>query len=157
MFFLRVEMRFFGFEKCAVVPFHAQNAVGVDAIQFDHIGGDVFEKIAIVADDDARERRVEKKRFEPDDSGEIEVIGGLVEQKNVRGLHERFGDGEPFAPAAGKRRGFRFEIFETRAAQRFGRARRVFCIRNAPLFGEQLRSRRESLRRERTRKPARRK
>ena len=105
MLLLRVEMRFFGFEKCAVVPFHAQDAVGVDAIEFDHIGGDIFEEIAIVADHDAGERRVQKQRFEPLDSGEIEMVGGLVEQQNVRLLNERLGNRETFAPAAGKSRG----------------------------------------------------
>ena len=88
--------------KCAVVSVDAKKAVGINAVEFDHLGGDVLEKIAVVADDHAGEGRALKQVFEPGDSREIEMVGGLVEQQNVGMLHQSFGDGQTLAPASGE-------------------------------------------------------
>jgi hypothetical protein len=52
---LRMQEFFFLFEKGAVVAADAQRPIGINAIELDHVGGDVLKKIAVVADDDARE------------------------------------------------------------------------------------------------------
>ena len=51
------------------------------------------------------------------------MVGRLVEQKNVRRLHQTFADRQAFAPAAGQGRGGASKIRETRAAERLGDAR----------------------------------
>src|SRR5208337_426531 len=38
------------FEKFAVIALHLERAAGIDAIEFEHVGGDAFEKVAIVCD-----------------------------------------------------------------------------------------------------------
>ena len=63
-----------------------------------------------MADHYAGERRVRKKCFDPLDAGEVQMIGWLVEQQNVRLLRERGGNRQAFSPAAGKRRCAPFEI-----------------------------------------------
>ncbi len=57
-----------------------------------------------MADHHAGKRRVLQKRLQPLDSGKIQMVGGLVEQQDVRRLHQPFGDRQAFAPAAGERR-----------------------------------------------------
>ena len=99
---LRVEVFLLRLQKRAVVSAHAQKTVGVDAVEFDHVVGHIFEKIAIVADHDARERRVLQECFEPLDAREVQMIGRLVEQQDVRLLHEGLGNRQALAPAAGQ-------------------------------------------------------
>ncbi len=55
---LRVEIFLFCFEECAVVSIDAQKAVLIHARKLNHLGGNVFEEIAVVADYHARERRI---------------------------------------------------------------------------------------------------
>ncbi len=98
---LRVQILLFGFQKSAVVSVHAQIAVLVGAGQFHHRGGHVFQKVAVVADHHARKGRVLQKRFQPLDSGKVQVVGGLVEQQNIRRLHQAFDNRQALAPAAG--------------------------------------------------------
>ena len=62
--------------------------------------GDIFEEIAVVADDYAGERSVLQQRFEPFNSGEIEMVCGLVQQQNIRLLDQSFGNRQAFFPAA---------------------------------------------------------
>ena len=81
---LRVEVLFFLLQKPAVVSFDAEHAVHIDAIEFHHLARNVFQKVAIVADDDARERRVLKQGFKPLNPGKVQMVGGLVEKQNVR-------------------------------------------------------------------------
>ena len=56
---------FFLLQKPAVVSFDAKKAIHIDAIELNDLAGDIFEKVAIVADHHAGERRILKKRFEP--------------------------------------------------------------------------------------------
>ena len=83
---LRVEIFLFRFEERAVVSADAQKTILIHARKLDHFGRDIFEKVAIVADHHARERRVLQKRFKPVDSREVQMIGRLIEQQNVRAL-----------------------------------------------------------------------
>ena len=66
-----------------------------------------------MADDDAGERSVLQDGFKPLNSGEIEVVGRLVEQEEIRGLRQRGCDGEAFFPSAG-------EFGEACTTKRFG-------------------------------------
>ena len=52
---LRMQKFFFLLEKCAVVAAHSKRAIGIDAVEFDHIGRDIFQKITVVTYDDASE------------------------------------------------------------------------------------------------------
>ena len=56
------------FRESAVVAVDAEQSFGIDAVQFDHVGGDIFEEIAVVADDHAGEGRFLEQIFEPRDS-----------------------------------------------------------------------------------------
>ena len=100
---LGVHPLLFHFEEVGVGAGDAEDSVGIDAGEFGGFAGDVFEEIAVVGDDDAGEVGLLEKLFEPLDSGEVEVVGGLVEKKNIGGGDERFGDGEALAPASGER------------------------------------------------------
>jgi hypothetical protein len=96
-----VQEFFFLLQKGAVVAVDAERAIGINAIELDHVGGDILQKVAVVAHDDAGEGGLLQQIFEPGDSEEIEMIGGLVEQKDVGMLHQSFDDGETLLPAAG--------------------------------------------------------
>src|ERR1019366_2921792 len=98
---LRVQEFFFLLQKGDVAAVDAERTVGINAIELDHVGGDILEKVTVVAHDDAGERRSLKQLFEPCDSGKIEMVGGLVEQKDVGMLHQSFDDCETLLPAAG--------------------------------------------------------
>jgi hypothetical protein len=75
---LGVEKFFFLLEKVDVTAVDAEGAVGIDAVELYHIGGDVLEKVAVVADYDAGELGGSEYVFEPSDAGEIEMVGGLI-------------------------------------------------------------------------------
>jgi hypothetical protein len=86
----------------------------------------VLEKPAVVAHDHERGRLGFEQRLEPEDAVEIEVVGRLVHEQQVGGAHQRLGDREPLAPAAGERRRARVGIGEPASAERRldpGRAR----------------------------------
>ncbi len=52
---LGMEKLFFLFEEFAVRAVNTQRAIGISAVEFHHVGGDILEKIAVVTDDDAGE------------------------------------------------------------------------------------------------------
>jgi len=68
--------------------------------------------------------------FEPLDAFQVEMVGGFVEEKNVWFLHERGGDGQAFAPAAGERVGDGVVILESSPAEDFGETPGTFVLRN---------------------------
>ena len=78
-------------KKFAVVALHLERAAGIDAIQFHHVGGDAFEKVAIVRDDQTR-ARVFDGCFKPENAFEIQMIGGFVEKQNVGQRDQRCRD-----------------------------------------------------------------
>ena len=120
---LGVHPLLFHFEEVGVGAGDAENSVGIDAGEFGGFVGYVFQEIAVVGDDDTGKVGLGEKLFEPLDSGEVEVIGGLVEEKDFRGGDERFGDGEALAPASGEGLRLGLEVFETGAAEGFMQAR----------------------------------
>ena len=101
----------------------AEGAVGIDAIELDHVRGDVLEKVAVVADDYAGEGGGRKQVFQPGNSREIEMVGGFVEEEDVGMLDEGFDNRQTLLPAAGEVGGLRIEIFKTGAAQGLSKAR----------------------------------
>lgn len=102
-FTLRGEELFFLLEKGAVVAADAHAAVEVDAIELDYGACDIFEEVAVVANDDAGEARVHQDLLEPFDAGDVEVICWLIEKEHVGFLRERLGKREAFLPTAGER------------------------------------------------------
>ena len=129
---LGVEIQFFRLQERTVVAGNAQRSIFVSRIELDDFVGNILKEIAIVADDHAGERGVEQHAFEPLDAGEVQMIRGFVEEKNVGFAHQSFGDGEAFAPATGERSGFRIEIGERGASEDFGGALQAFA------FGDSL-------------------
>ena len=131
---LRVEVLLLRFQEVAVISTNAEKAVFVGAIKLDHVIGDIFEEVAVVADDYAGERSILQQRFEPFDSGEVEMIGGLVQKKYVRLLDESFSDRQAFFPAAGERGSGDFIIFKSCTAEGFGGAKPEIGFGHAGFF-----------------------
>ena len=121
---LRVEERLLFFQELAVIPGDAQQAVGIGAIQLHHARRNILQKVAVVADDNRSEGCGLEEFFKPLDGGEVEMVGGLIQQQDVRLLHQSFSDGEPLAPSAGKRFRWRVKVVQACASQRFGKAGR---------------------------------
>ena len=119
--FLRVQVQLLGLQECAVISLHAERAILVSAIEFHHLVRDVLQEITVVADHHARECRVLQNGFEPLNPRKIQVVGGLVQEQNVRRLDQGLGNGKALAPTAGERRGVGVKIRKTSAPQRFGR------------------------------------
>src|SRR5580704_911167 len=98
------------FQERTVVSADAQQSIGIGAIELRHLSRDILKKVAVVADDYAGECCVLKKRLEPLDSRQIEMVRGLVQQQNVRSLNQRFDDCQTLLPAPrqSSRRCFKF-------------------------------------------------
>jgi len=133
-FGLRVQKLFFLDQKLAVVAGYVQNAVGIDAAQLGHFRSNVLEKVAVVAYDHACESTALQFRFEPLDSEQIEVIGGLVEQEHVRSLDQGLDNRQPLTPASRERRGFCLEINKAGPAKCFRQKIRAFRVRHRGLL-----------------------
>ena len=64
------------------------------------------------------------------------MVGRLIQQQNVRRLHQRLDDRQALLPTPGKSCGFGVEVFKTGAAQGFGKARPALGgVNFAPLHG----------------------
>ncbi len=88
-------------------------------VQLGHVIRYTFQKITIVADYHAGERGVFQDILQPFDPGEIQMIGGLIEQENCRILDQRLRDREALAPSAGELGGRLILIFKSSPAQGF--------------------------------------
>ncbi len=130
-FALGVQIFFLRFQEFGVGTLHSQETVGVHPAEFDDVAGDIFQEIAIVADHYAGKLRILQQCFEPLDSGQIQVVGGFVEQHNVRLLHQAFDNRQALLPSAGKRRGWQIGIRKAGAAQRFGSTEVMVGVRDA--------------------------
>jgi hypothetical protein len=64
--------------------------------------GDAVEQIAVVRDQDQRARKFEKIFFEDFERRDVEVVGWLVEEENVRGFKHQLGDENAGTLAAGE-------------------------------------------------------
>jgi hypothetical protein len=70
------------------------------AIEAEDDGGDAVEHVAVVGDEDERAGVFEQALFEDLEGGDVEVVGGLVEQEDVGGFEHEFGDEDAGALAA---------------------------------------------------------
>jgi hypothetical protein len=73
-------------------------------VDVDHGGHHRVEEVAVVRDDEQGPRVAFEPFLEPDDGVEVEVVGRLVEQQEIRGAHQRLREIEPHAPTAGEAR-----------------------------------------------------
>ena len=71
-----------------------------------------------MTDHHERRRLGLEQRLEPQDRVEIQVVGRLVEQQEIRVADERAGDGQPCPPASGERGGLDRRIGKPGPTQR---------------------------------------
>src|SRR5271156_5919429 len=135
---LGVQVRFFRFQEDAVLSLYAKEALLVSAVEFAHFVRHIFKEVAVVADDDAGELRILEQSFEPFDSLEVQVIGGLIQQQDVRSLDQALDNRQTLAPTAGQSCGVGFKICETGATESFFRSERKFLLRYARSFERAL-------------------
>ena len=94
------------FKKFGIAALYAQQAVGVNAVELDNFRGNVLQEVTVVSDHDKSKTGGAQQAFQPFDAVKIEVVRGLVEEKDLGFGHKRFGDGQPLAPAAAQARSF---------------------------------------------------
>ena len=87
------------FFKLAVV---AAVTCQLGAINLQRDVGDGVQKLAVMADDDHRAGVFFEPGFQPHQRIQVQVVGGLVQQQQVRRAHQRASELQPHAPAAGK-------------------------------------------------------
>src|SRR5215475_430883 len=97
---LRLEILFFGFEESAVAAFNSQESVFIDTGEFDNFRRSVFQKISVVAYNNARKRRGLKHGFKPPYARKIQMVRGFIQQKNIWSLDETFDNRQTLLPAA---------------------------------------------------------
>ena len=71
-------------------------------IQAEDGGGDAVEQVAIVRDQDQGAGEFGEAVFEDLEGGDVEIVGGLVEQQDVGGLEHEAGDQDAGLLAAGE-------------------------------------------------------
>ena len=98
---LRVQKLFFLLQKIDVTAMDAKRAIGINPIELDHVGGDILQKITVVADDDAGKGGLFKQVFEPGNPWKIEMVGRFVQKKNVGMLNQSFNNRQPLLPSTG--------------------------------------------------------
>ncbi len=125
---LRFEIGLLFFEEAAEGSFDAEEAVGEDAVELDDLAGGGFKKVAIVADGDGGEGGGAEQLFKPLNTGQVEVVGGLVEEHDFRFDDHGLGDGEPLAPTAGERGCFSVEVGKAGAAGELTKAAFAFGV-----------------------------
>ena len=67
---------------------------------------------------DERFRLAPEQLLEPEDAVDVEVVGGLVEEEQLRLAREGAGDGEPLPPSAGEQRHRLLVVVESALAHR---------------------------------------
>src|SRR5690606_2969046 len=72
------------------------------AIQLDDARGELLQEGAVMGDEQYAARPVADAFLQPFDAGEVEMIGGLVEQQQFGVRHQCLGEPHAAAPAAGK-------------------------------------------------------
>src|SRR6476661_7921719 len=73
------------------------------AFEREHVRGDAIEKPAIVADDDGAAGKRQQRFLERSQRVDVEIVGRLVEQEQVRSALEKLGKMNAVALAAGER------------------------------------------------------
>src|ERR1035437_1332354 len=73
-------------------------------IQAQHSGGDAVEQVAVVGDQHQRAGEIGEAVFEHFEGGDVEIVGGLVEQQQVGGLEHETRDQDARLLAGGEAR-----------------------------------------------------
>ncbi len=84
---------------------------------------------------DGGERGGCKQLFQPLDAGQVEVVGGLVQQHHFRLGNQRLDNSQPFAPPAGEGRGLNIQICEAGTPGQLAQA--AFALRFVDVRGRQ--------------------
>ena len=92
----REGVRALSLEGAVVAPVAAR----VPALQVHHVGGDAVQEVAVVGDDEGGAVPVLEPVLEPQGGIEVEVVGGLVEEQQVRAAHQSLREVQPDPPAA---------------------------------------------------------
>ena len=74
----------------------------VAAVEFEDPAGHVIQEVAVVGDGDDRALVVAQVMFEPGHGLGVQVVGGLVEQQDVRLAEQEAGEGDAALFAAGE-------------------------------------------------------
>ena len=96
----------FGLKKGRVIP---GVGIGLAVVDFDDAGGDDVEKVAVVRDEDDRAAVVFEEAFQPADGIGVEVVGWLVEEKEIRLGGKSAAKSNTAFLSTGERAGFGFE------------------------------------------------
>ena len=75
-----MEEFFFLFQEGAVIPADPQQPVGIYTAEFRHLGRHILQEIAIVTYYDTGKGCCIQQSFQPLNSGEVQMIRGLIEQ-----------------------------------------------------------------------------
>ena len=78
--------------------------------------------------DEVAERGGPQQPFQPDDAGQVEMVGRLVEQQQVGPADQFAGQGQPLAPAAGEDVGRLVGVGEADLGERDGGAGFAFVV-----------------------------
>jgi len=97
---LRMQKLFFLFQKLAVASGDSKQAIRIGPVQLRHVGGDIFQKVAIMTHHHRRERGSLQLIFQPLDSRQIQMIRRFVEQKDIWRLYQSLHDRQPLLPTA---------------------------------------------------------
>ena len=87
-----------------------------------------------MADRDVGKGSVSKNALKPLNAGKIEMIGRLVEEQNIRRLHQRFRDAETLAPPTRQFDGRGFKVRKAGFAEGFRHSRRTLFGGDARVF-----------------------
>ncbi len=93
-------------QRALLLELRVVAAVGLQLLRVDvdDAVDDAVEEVAIVRDQQQRARVAAEPVLEPQHRVEVEVVGRLVEQQQVRARHQRLREVEPHPPAAGEAR-----------------------------------------------------
>ena len=89
-------------QELAVVALAAEIALGVALVQLDDAVADPLQEAAVVGHHEEGEAQVLHEPLQPEHAFQVQVVGGLVEQQQVRLAQDLGQDGQALAPAAGK-------------------------------------------------------
>ena len=113
----------FGFflEKITVGAAYLKRALRIDRRQFNHPVDRVFEKSAVVADQEKGAWTFRKigcqEFFQPENALDVQMVGRLVHDQDLGPGDQGSAEGEPFAPAAGEQADLLLRILEAAPAQ----------------------------------------
>ena len=117
---LGVQEFFFAAQELGVVAFDFEGAPGIDRRQFDDAFGGLFEEGPVVGDEDHRTLRSAHPLLQPLHPFQVEVVGGFIQEQQVRfsGDPRRQGHPLPPAPREHTKRGFLHRLSKAQLRER---------------------------------------